>query len=247
LPGAGRRRCFSRIARLHLFELEDLAWYPAVVRDLATDYLHFMETTLALHLPVVPLLRDALRQAGTGEMVDLCSGGGGPMPSLLAALKREGVTARVTLTDKYPNVGAFRALAARDPDGIRFEEQPVDAAAVRARLAGFRTMFNAFHHFAPNGARAVLKSAVDARQPIGIFEIPERALATVIPLLFTPLFVWLATPFMRPLTWQRLLFTYLLPLVPLTCWWDGIVSQLRAYTVEELVALTDGIGGPAYQ
>ena len=28
----------------------------------------------------------------------------------------------------------------------------------------------------------------------------------------------------------RMLWTYPVPLVPLTCWWDGIVSQLRAYT-----------------
>ena len=49
-----------------------------------------------------------------------------------------------------------------------------------------------------------------------------------------PLFVWLATPFMRPFRWDRLLWTYPLPLVPFTCLWDGIVSQLRAYTPQEL-------------
>jgi len=35
----------------------------------------------------------------------------------------------------------------------------------------------------------------------------------------------------------RSLWTYLLPLVPLTCLWDGLVSQLRAYTTAELEAL----------
>ena len=44
------------IPRLHLFELEDQPWFPAAIRDLATDYLHFMETTFAMHRPVVPLL-----------------------------------------------------------------------------------------------------------------------------------------------------------------------------------------------
>ena len=42
--------------------------------------------------------------------------------------------------------------------------------------------------------------------------------------------VLLVTPLIRPFTLSRILWTYLLPLVPLTCWWDGIVSQLRAYT-----------------
>lgn len=35
------------LPRLQLFELEDLTWFPHTIRDLATDYLHFMETRFA--------------------------------------------------------------------------------------------------------------------------------------------------------------------------------------------------------
>ena len=97
-------------------------------------------------------------------------------------------------------------------------------------LAGLRTIFNGFHHLQPWDARSVLHAAAAARQPIAIFEVSERSLRTL-PVVLTPLFVWLVTPFMRPFLWQRLFWTYLLPLVPLTCLWDGIVSQLRAYTL----------------
>jgi hypothetical protein len=44
------------LPRLQLFELEDLRWFPSTIRDLATDYLRFMETRFALHKPVVPLI-----------------------------------------------------------------------------------------------------------------------------------------------------------------------------------------------
>ena len=57
------------LPRLHLFELEDFA----------TDYLHFIEKRYALHKPMVPLVRDALKQSGAEGVVDLCSGGGGPV------------------------------------------------------------------------------------------------------------------------------------------------------------------------
>ena len=83
--------------------------------------------------------------------------------------------------------------------------------------------------------------AVQAWQPIGIFEIPERSLVMMIPFLFTPLYVAIATPFIRPFHWNRLLWTYLIPLIPLTCWWDGLVSQWRAYTVEDLLELTQSL------
>jgi hypothetical protein len=235
------------LPRLHLFELEDLPRFPRTIRDLATDYLQFMETQFALHRPVVPLLRAALAQSASTRVVDLCSGGGGPTLALCEALLAEGLTVPFTLTDKYPNVPAFRSLAAAHPQEISYVEASVDAADVPRELTGFRTMFNAFHHFAPATARAVLRCAVDARQPIGVFEIPERAITTTIPLLFTPLYVAVATPFIRPFRWRRLLWTYLLPLVPLTCWWDGIVSQLRAYTVSELKELTRGLGEAEYE
>ena len=63
------------IPRWHLFELEDQPWFPAAVRDLATDYLHFMETTFATHRPVVALLAEALRATNSDHVIDLCSGG----------------------------------------------------------------------------------------------------------------------------------------------------------------------------
>jgi hypothetical protein len=234
------------LPRLQLFEFEDFPWFPAIIRDLATDYLHFMETRFALHRAVVPVLRTALETTATTTVVDLCSGGGGPVLALYQAFAADGTTLRFILTDKYPNLPAFRRLTAAH-EKISAVTTPVDAAAVPRELAGFRTVFNAFHHFSPLVARAVLQSAVAARQPIGIFEIPERAMITMLPLLFTPLFVALATPFIRPFRWRRLLWTYLLPLVPLTCWWDGLVSQWRAYSVAELERLAEGLGDTRYE
>jgi hypothetical protein len=92
-----------------------------------------------------------------------------------------------------------------------------------------------------------LNNAVQAGQPIGIFEIPERSLRTLVPMFFlVPLLVAITTPFIRPFRWRRLLWTYLLPLVPLACWWDGIVSQLRAYSPRELQDLAEAVGAHTY-
>jgi len=116
----------------------------------------------------------------------------------------------------------------------------VDARAVPASLKGVRTIFNGFHHLPPGDARAVLHAAADAGQPIAIVEVSERRLKTLLGILLVPIAVLLMTPFIRPFRWSRLLFTYLLPLVPLTCLWDGLVSQLRAYTIDELQQMIDG-------
>ena len=231
-----------RIPRLQLVEIEDLPWCPALIRNYATDYLHAMETRLDLMTPVLPLLLLTIASSGATQVVDLCSGGGGPVLALYEGLLTSGVRIGFTLTDKYPNLEAFTRLAALHPD-LRFISAPVDATALPPNLPGMRTLFNAFHHFAPTQARAMLADAAEARQPIAIFEIPERGLLMFLVVMLTPALVLLVTPFIRPFRWSRLLWTYLIPLVPFLCWWDGMVSMCRAYTVDEMRALTTGLGG----
>jgi hypothetical protein len=227
--------------RLHLFEIEDQSWCPGIFRDLATDYLNFIQTRFALHRAMLSPLQDALQRSGATRVLDLCSGGGGPVLALYEALLSERTPVLLTLTDQYPNLGAFRRLSAQHPEGISYISHSVNATKVPRNLPGLRTLFNAFHHFAPESARAVLACAVEARQPIAIFEIPERRLSTILPLFLTPLFVAIATPLIRPFLWRRLFWTYIIPAVPFLCCWDGLVSQCRAYTLPELLDLTKGL------
>ena len=177
------------IPRLHLFELEDLRWFPTVVRDLATDYLHFMEHRFQLHRPVVPLLKHLLVEAQCRDVIDLCSGGAGPVPALHEALAAEGISTRFTLTDLYPNVEAFERAAFRSGGAISFVRESVDARNVSRSLIGARTLFNSFHHFRPSAARTIIRDAVHAKQPLAIFEISERSLPITLLLLITPLIV----------------------------------------------------------
>ena len=54
------------------------------------------------------------------------------------------------------------------------------------------------------------------------------------------------TPFLRPFRWSRLLWTYLIPLVPVVTLFDGLVSCLRTYTVRELRELTERLDANDY-
>jgi hypothetical protein len=226
------------LPRLQLFELADLTWFPQTIRDLLTDYLQFMDHRFSFHKPVVPILRATLENSKTSSVVDLCSGGGGPILSLYEALLPNHDQIQFTLTDKYPNIIALQRLSSQYPSGIRYVADPVDATNVPGDLVGLRIMFNAFHHFPPESARLVLENAVQAQQPIAIFEFVERSLPMLISFLFTPIFILCATPFIKPFRWKRLVWTYLIPVAPLVCWWDGLISSCRAYTVTEMMAMT---------
>src|SRR5436190_14953610 len=112
--------------RHHLFELEDQPWFPATVRDLATDYLQFIQTQFRLDRAMAPLIRRALQESGATRIVDLCSGGSGPLLLLVKDLAAAGVPVRATLTDLFPNAPAFEKIAGASGGLIDFEPEPVD-------------------------------------------------------------------------------------------------------------------------
>jgi hypothetical protein len=105
--------------RPQLFELEDQAWFPTVPRDLATDYLRSMETRFALHRPAVALLAELLQTTSATTVVDLCSGGGGPIERVREDLDAKGLSVDFTLTDRYPNVPEFERAANASGDVSR--------------------------------------------------------------------------------------------------------------------------------
>jgi hypothetical protein len=233
--------------RLHLFEFNDSAWVPAWLREHETEYLH---TVLLLAKPfdqLAPRLAAILRGAGTNEILDLCSGGGGPLPTLLDRLAGDhGLECRALLSDLLPNRAAQERW--KHADGrIRYLDEPVDATAVPAHLGGMRTIFDALHHFRPEDARRILADARRARVPIGAFDVASRDLPHVIGSVLIPLLVLAVTPLVRPFSWRRLLFTYVIPVLPLLIWWDGLVSNLRAHSVAELHELGRELATPDYR
>lgn len=230
--------------RMQLMEIEDYDWCPRAVRDGGTDWLGFLANLTRVFDLVAPKICAAMHATGTNRIVDLCSGGGGPWLTLeraLAASSREVVV--VELTDLFPNIEALTQLRKRSGGRCRFRTDPVDATDVPVELDGVRTMFNCFHHFPPELARAILADAVRKRRAIAIFEGVDRRW---LPLLAMPLqagFVFALTPWVRPFKWSRLLLTYVIPLIPFVVYFDGTVSMLRIYSPDELRELVATVPG----
>src|SRR5215472_5726965 len=130
--------------RLHLFEFEDQLWLPGIVRDLATDYLCFIQASFRLHRPILPLLAEALRVTNQRQIVDLCSGGGGPALQIQKALSGAGLSISITLTDRFPNWRAFQQIQEMSEQQITFVPESVDARSIPDQLIGVRTIFNSF-------------------------------------------------------------------------------------------------------
>lgn len=221
------------MGRIHLFEIEDQDWFPSFLRNYLTDFLQFLSNAAKIYKPIVPLLTEKINSSGHNQIIDLASGGGGGLLWLNSQLKSNIPDLKITLTDYYPNIAAFQRTQSQS-DNFAFETQPVDARNVPNHLVGFRTQFLSFHHFKPYDAQQILQNAVNSKSPIAVFEAQERSVPSILAMLLSPISVLLTTPFIRPFKFGRLLFTYIIPLVPIFVLWDGVVSSLRTYSVTEM-------------
>jgi hypothetical protein len=225
--------------RVQWFEIHDQPWFPACLRDQVTDALQLILQLGNFYKPIAGRLRQAVEDSGASQILDLCSGAGGPWLSLYREFDRpECAKVSICLSDKYPNAPAFHQAQAISRNKIRFKAAPISVTEIPPDLDAFRTLFSSFHHFPPPEARAILQNAVNRRQGIGVFEVPGRHAITILLTLLVPVADLLITPFLRPFRWSRLLWAYLIPVVPLVLLFDGIVSCLRVYSPGELGELT---------
>lgn len=232
----------------HLFEFEDLSWFPNTIRESMMDCLRFMIKILDIYQPVIPLILEGLQKTDSKQIVDLCSGGGGAMEQISQNINQQpDDKIKIVLTDKFPNVNAFQLLATKSKGNISFLETSIDAANVPSTLTGFRTIFSAFHHFSKPFAKSVIQNAVDAKSGIGIFDGGDKNIFIIIGLiLIHPFIFFFCTPFFRPFRFSRLFFTYLIPIIPICQIWDGTVSIIRLYKPDELLKIATEVDTETY-
>lgn len=232
--------------RIHLFEFEDFQWFPSWLRNCMTNYIEAFHRLLGSYRQIAELLDKSLKNKESNQIVDLCSGAGGPMLEVFNLLKTDyGYTdLSITFTDLYPNQQAAKRI--NDKEGkVTYRTNSIDATSVPEDLKGVRSMICSFHHMNVEVAKDILSDAQEKKQPICIYEISDNSFPKWIwwiafPInIFSVLFI---TPLVRPLTWQQIVFTYLIPVLPIIIAWDGAVSNARTYTLGDLDVLLEGIG-----
>jgi hypothetical protein len=241
--------------RVHVPEIEDMSWFPSMLRTSMTNLIVVFARKFGVIPVLATLVSRVLRERKLGRVVDLGSGGGGPMPELIEQVRANPETRDVELmmTDRYPNLDAIETFNDGRKPYLSYLRSPVDATDLAKAPAGLKTMINCFHHMRPPQARAILESAHRDRQPILIYEMADNKVPFLVWMLFLPLglavvflMALVLTLFVRPLKLRQLFFTFVIPIVPLAYAWDGQASLPRIYTLEDLEELTAPLASPDY-
>lgn len=235
--------------RIHLFEFEDFNWFPNFLRVCMTRYLNSMHRFLGTKENLTNLLEKALAHSSEKQIIDLCSGSGGPMIDVYEALKDKNPQLKLILTDLYPNLKDAKKINDLQNDSLSYRTNSTDAANLDKKTKGVRTMICSLHHMKPKTAKAILKDAKESKQPIVIYEISDNSYPkwiwwTAFPINILSTFI--ITPMIRPMSWQQLIFTYVIPVLPIIIAWDGAVSNARTYTLNDMDILLQGLESDDY-
>lgn len=241
--------------RIQLFEFEDFDWFPKPIRTSMTNLIMVLLKMMKVPENLAFFMKPILKENNIEHIVDLGSGSGGAMPEVLQILQKdkELESLHVTLTDKYPNKEIVEKYNNSSIHNLSYFNDSVDASEMENVPRGLKTMFNSFHHMPKDKAKAILKSASDNEQPFLIYELSDNKMPTILWWLLLPislfvlhLMVFFMTPFVKNLTWQQLVFTYVIPVIPWTYAWDGQASLPRIYTPDDIELLTSEFKRDSY-
>lgn len=223
------------IPRCQVFEFCDQKWLPAAVREGFMDCLNLIHRLWQPYRNIAPIVSAWAERLGAEEVLDLGSGGGGQLATVLAYMEKQGLKSpRFVLSDLYPDLSAWQKLVERlGPERVGFFDKPLSFSDIPKEYRAL-SIFSAFHHLPPEAASALLAEVVHHRDGILIVEFTRRTpldLFSMLPAFFFNLIApWLS---------GRWRFTKLLlsPAIAAMVSFDGFISALRSYTAEEIRAL----------
>jgi hypothetical protein len=173
------------------------------------------------------------------QVVDICSGSGGPVPMITRYLKRGYRTdCQYILTDLYPNLNQFKSIKS---DLISYESKSVDAGHLPKHLsARFRTSFGSFHHLSEDVARRIFEDVIVNRSGIAIFELTGRNIWSILTIALGVPIVGFLSLFRQRFNLLRWVL-WLSGIVPLLLIVDGTLSNLRTYEKEDYFHIINSI------
>lgn len=126
----------------------------------------------------------------------------------------------------------------------------VDADNFTASEEGLYLSVNSFHQFPVDEAKDILKQIAENKQPVVVVEGNNDSLWQVFGMtVIVPLTVLLTAPFVKPFRFVRIIFTYILPVLPFVTFFDGFMALFKLYAPKDLDELTTSIktGGYAWR
>ena len=241
--------------RKELFEFEDFSWFPTGIRVGMTNLILVFHKMMGTTEVISNLIIDLRKKVHFTTIIDLGSGSGGPMAEVLKYVneKEKETKLSLLLSDLHPNPELINKINTDDNEFVNYHKESINATNLLEAPKGLKTMIASFHHMNPEIAKSILQSASKNNQSILIYELAKNNLPFTVWVLLLPISLSILiimslvmTPFSKNLTVTQLLFTYVIPIIPLAYAWDGQASLMRTYSFEDINLLLNDLETPNY-
>ncbi|WWC68690.1 uncharacterized protein I206_102624 [Kwoniella pini CBS 10737] len=193
------------------------------------------------------------------NIIDFCSGAGGPLKKIEKKINKNRKSKllnpiKFILSDLNPPIDNWKdnydSIKSLKNNSISYIPYSVDATNTNSFLSiegeennilnerHLRTFFLSFHHFNEELARGVLVDAMRNSEGICIFELQQCNLRSMIMIAMLGPLTWLLTPLSWP-SLSILIFTYIIPIIPLFLIIDGWISVYRTRSISHILRLTN--------
>ncbi|MEM9921611.1 MAG: hypothetical protein AAF990_26140 [Bacteroidota bacterium] len=190
-------------------------WFPSFLKNCVHEFLTWFVIQINAAKPFMPIIERGLKYSSDDSIINIEQDTGAGISTL------------------RPFLSPSTSIS-----NIRIEQ--LDAEKIK--LNGLFVSINSFHQLTRDQATTLLTKVAKSNRPIAILEGNNDSLWQVVGMLFfVPLTIILTTPLVKPFRLSRIIFTYLIPILPLVTLIDGFIALFKLYSPQDLTELTDNI------
>lgn len=198
--------------RKQVFQFSNQKWYPAFLKRDMYEFMTWFVGKVNAAKPFLPVISEGLQNAPAQRVINIDSKMGAGFE---------------TVND----------LISEKPEVFNLPIEKFNTAN-----SGVYLFVNSFHQFKPDVARNYLNQIAKSRNVVVVVEGNNDSLWQVVGMtIFVPLAVILSAPFVKPFRVTRLIFTHLIPILPIVTMLDGFLALFKLYNPQDLNELVSTI------
>jgi hypothetical protein len=200
--------------RKQIPQLINTKWFPRHIRKLCSEFLSCFVLKVNATKPFIPVIESALIESKKNNIINL---------------EFNDIGAGIETVKPFLN--QHLAITSIPLSEINTQQQ-----------RGMYLFVNSFHQLPAINAKKTLEEIAKSGNPVVVVEGNNDSLWQLVGMtIFLPVAVILSAPFVKPFRWSRILFTYIIPILPVIMPIDGCIGLLKLYNPKDLNKLTSSI------
>ncbi|RXR29429.1 hypothetical protein EQG68_13160 [Flavobacterium piscinae] len=204
--------------RKQITQIINVRWFPKFLKTLVAEFLSWFVLKVNATKPFIPVIEDILNKTYNKRIINI----------------EFGIGAGIETVKPFLN------------DGVK-----VDSIAIsnfNTSEKGVYLFVNSFHQLNASEAKKILQNIEESGNPVVVVEGNNDSLWQIVGMtVFVPLTVLLTAFFVKPFRISRIIFTYLIPILPIVIVIDGCIALLKLYNPTDLLALTSSLENNNYE